>query len=76
MQQVSLPTFVFVGFVAAASPGPDVMPTRADGARCGLKGATPGVMGTVASHATAIHAISLGMDVLLATSNVDLAAIR
>lgn len=67
---LTLATFATVVLIAVATPGPTVLLALSNGARFGFGAAIYGMVGAALSDIVLITAVSLGLGVLIATSQV------
>ena len=69
-------SFAFIAILTIAIPGPTSLLAFSNGARHGLRAASLGVAGAVLSDLVLIAAVSLGLGVLLATSQLLFSAVK
>lgn len=70
MTPLTIAAFSLVAVVAIATPGPTVLLALANGSRFGVRRATYGMLGAVASDIVLVVAVALGLGALLAASEV------
>jgi homoserine/homoserine lactone efflux protein len=70
MSMLTLAAFALVAVVAIATPGPTVLLALANGSRFGVRRATYGMLGAVASDIVLVAAVALGLGAILAASEV------
>ncbi|MCE8507136.1 LysE family translocator [Ruegeria pomeroyi] len=66
--ELMLVGFVLTALAAIATPGPTVLLALGNGARGGMRGAVPGIMGAALSDILLITAAALGLGAVLSTS--------
>ena len=66
--ELMLVGFVLTAFAAIATPGPTVLLALGNGARGGMRGAVPGIMGAALSDILLITAAALGLGAVLSAS--------
>lgn len=71
-----LALFAAVALMTVGSPGPTSLLALNNGARHGLRGALPGVVGAALSDLTLITAVALGLGAVVATTSWALTTLR
>lgn len=76
MELLTIATFALVAFVAIATPGPTVLLALANGSRFGVRRATFGMLGAVASDVVLVAAVALGLGAIFAASELVFSVVK
>lgn len=72
----TLVLFALAALVTVATPGPTVLLALSNGARQGLRGAAPGIVGALLSDVLLIAAAAFGLGAVLAASEAAFSALK
>lgn len=76
MELATIAAFCLVALVAIALPGPTMLLALANGSRFGVRRATYGMLGAVASDIVLVAAVALGLGALLLASEVAFTIVK
>lgn len=76
MDLLTVATFALVALVAIATPGPTVLLALANGSRFGVRRATFGMLGAVASDVVLVSAVALGLGAIFAASELVFSIVK
>lgn len=76
MELATIAAFCLVAVVAIVIPGPTVLLALANGSRFGVRRATYGMLGAVASDVVLVTAVALGLGALLLASEIAFSIVK
>src|ERR1044071_8209355 len=76
MELTTVAAFALVAVVAIAIPGPTVLLALANGSRFGVRRATYGMLGAVASDIVLVTAVAVGLGAVLLASEVAFSVLK
>jgi threonine/homoserine/homoserine lactone efflux protein len=76
MELMTVAAFALVAVVAIATPGPTVLLALANGSRFGVRRATFGMLGAVASDVVLVSAVALGLGAIFAASELVFSIVK